>query len=91
VKGILERNAMRYYLALEAFFATRHLPEPERFEARIDYWFELTSRFPRQLWEMEREEYLLTKRLEWRQQQRLQKEFHGSGHRHGALSFPGSS
>jgi hypothetical protein len=72
VIGVLERNAMRYYLALQAFFDTRLLPEEERFEGRIRHWFELTSRFPRQLWEMDKEEYLATKRRERQQQLRLQ-------------------
>lgn len=72
VKGVLERNAMRYYLALQAFFATSQLPPEERFEARIRHWFELTSRFPRQLWEMDLNEYLAIKRLERQHQQRLQ-------------------
>jgi hypothetical protein len=79
VVGVLERNAMRYYLALQAFFDTRLVPEEERFEARMRYWFELTSRFPRQLWEMDLEEYLLTKRRERLQQQRLQEEYSSRG------------
>jgi hypothetical protein len=86
VVGVLERNAMRYYLALQTFFDTRLLPEEKRFEARIRHWFELTNRFPRQLWEMDLEEYLVTKRRERREQQRLQDEFRFGERRYGLLS-----
>jgi hypothetical protein len=72
MKGIVERNAMRYYLALEAYLDTLHLPEQERFEARLQAWFEATGRFPEQLYEMEKEEYLEGKRKERKTQLRWQ-------------------
>jgi hypothetical protein len=84
VKGVLERNAMRYYLALQAYFDTRQLPEEERFEASIRHWFELTSRFPRQLWEMDKEEYLGIKRREHQEQKRLQAESRWGERRYGS-------
>jgi hypothetical protein len=72
VKGMIERNAMRHYLALEAFLDTLHLPEEERFEARLHAWYEATERYPRQLYEMEKEEYLIAKRQERKNQEEMQ-------------------
>lgn len=73
VRGIVERNAMRYYLALETFLDTRSLPAPRRFEARLANWFDETERYP-QLYEMPRDEYLDAKHRERQDQLRLQKQ-----------------
>lgn len=72
IKGIIERNAMRYYLATVAFLDTRDLPESYRFSTRSQRWFDLTEQFVKQLHEMERSEYLNTKQLERRNQYVLQ-------------------
>jgi hypothetical protein len=72
VRGIIERNAMRHFLALEAFLATRHLPEEERLEASLHAWFEATEEYPEQLYEMEKEEYLVAKRRERQRQEQMQ-------------------
>lgn len=74
VRGMIERNAMRYYLALQAYLDTRQLPEQGRFEARLLRWFSLSERYRRQLHEVEEEEYLAAKRRERRDQVRLQEE-----------------
>ncbi|MEW6489845.1 MAG: hypothetical protein AB1578_18295 [Thermodesulfobacteriota bacterium] len=85
VRGIIERNAVRYYLALEVFLETRSLPPGERLETRLRTWFERTERYP-QLEELSREEYLESKRREQRNQSHLQQTMDASGP--GAL--PGS-
>ncbi len=72
VQGVIERNAMRHFLALEAFLETLHLPEHERFEASLRAWFEATERYPEQLYEMEKEEYLVAKRRERQRQEEMQ-------------------
>lgn len=72
VRGTIERNAMRYYLALLSVLETRHLPAGDRFEARIQRWFTLTERFRPQLHEMDRAEYLQAKRQEHLNELRLQ-------------------
>lgn len=64
VQGVIERNAMRYYLAITAYLNALKLPESERFEQRIKHWFELTQDYSQQLYEIERAEYLDTKRQE---------------------------
>ena len=72
VEGIVERNAMRYYLALKAFIDTLHIPEDQRFAQRLKTWYRLTEKYPEQLHEMEREEYLDAKHQERRYQRELQ-------------------
>lgn len=71
-RGIIERNVMRYYLALKSFLDTLHLPEKERLEARLHTWYRLTEHYPRQLHEMDKETYLKAKRQERRNQAELQ-------------------
>ncbi|GAB4272028.1 MAG: hypothetical protein Kow0092_27010 [Deferrisomatales bacterium] len=72
VQGILERNVVRYYLALGVYLAARRLPPEERFEACLRGWFEAAERYPRQLRELSEQEYLDAKRRERRRQQELQ-------------------
>jgi hypothetical protein len=76
--GIVERNAMRYYLALKAHLDTLQLPEKKRFEARLHAWYDMTDRYPRQLFEMPKAEYLAGKRKERREQLEMQR---GLGYR----------
>lgn len=57
-RGLVERNAMRYFLTLEAFMAARSA------EARREAWYSATERYPRQLHEVERETYLALKRAD---------------------------
>jgi len=73
-KGIIERNAMRYYLALKAYLDTSEIPAEDRFDARLNAWFDLTQEHPRQLYEMDRMDYLSTKKKERRYQLELQGE-----------------
>ena len=68
VRGIVERNAMRYYLAIQAFLESLDVPETQRTEQRFQRWFDLTERYPAQLHELEKADYLQYKRQELRQQ-----------------------
>ena len=72
LRGMVERNIMRYYLALEAFLDTQTVPAPHRFEARINMAYELMERYPLQLHDLEKAEYLDAKRREREHQLRLQ-------------------
>jgi hypothetical protein len=74
VRGSVERNAVRYYLAIQAYMDTLAVPRKQRFEQRISRWYDLTARFPRQLYEMDKGEYLAEKRREHDNQLMLQKE-----------------
>jgi len=71
-QGIIERNLMRYYLVLLAFVETRAVPVAHRFEARLNAFYDLMERYPAQLHEMGKVEYLDVKRRERQNQIRLQ-------------------
>ncbi|HET9471547.1 MAG TPA: hypothetical protein VFO24_10620, partial [Usitatibacter sp.] len=58
VRGVIERNTMRYYLAIEGYLAASGLPPAQQPERRLENWFAAVERYPRQLHEMERGEYL---------------------------------
>ncbi|MEP6873498.1 MAG: hypothetical protein ABI887_03970 [Burkholderiales bacterium] len=69
VRGVVERNTMRYYLAIEAHLGATSTPPGEQAEKRARDWFAATERYPAQLHEMERDEYLAMKRHEVQRQQ----------------------
>lgn len=66
VRGLVERNTMRYYLAIEAVLASEGAPPAARIDRRLESWFDATERYPRQLHELERPEYLAMKHDELR-------------------------
>ena len=69
MRGQSERNTMRYYLAIESFLGALALPASAQFEQRIGGWFTAVERYPRQLHEMDRAEYMTMKRKEYLRQQ----------------------
>ncbi len=69
VLGLLERNTMRYYLAIDAYLSAYALPAADQAEKRIREWYASTERYAEQLHEMEQSEYLEMKRKEMRRQQ----------------------
>ncbi len=69
VLGLVERNTMRYYLALDAFLAAQSAPAGERFEKRIDSWYSASEMYAQQLHDMDRATYVDMKREEYRRQQ----------------------
>lgn len=71
VRGAIERNVMRYYLAIDAYLASLKSPPDQRLEKRIQTWFNSTERYPRQLHEMDRSTYLAMKRGEHVRQQAM--------------------
>ena len=72
VRGVIERNTIRYYFVIQSFLDTLKVPVEERFEARIENWFDLTERYHAQLYEMDKKDYLAYKRKERLDQIRLQ-------------------
>lgn len=65
VRGALERNAMRYYLAIDAYLGALSSAPDTRQEMRMTTWFNATERYARQLHEVERPEYMQMKRKEY--------------------------
>lgn len=72
VRGVVERNTMRYYLAIDAYLGALATPPPEQFEKRLQSWFTSTELYPRQLHEVDRATYLNMKRREYLRQQTSQ-------------------
>ena len=68
VRGVVERNTMRYYLAIDAYLSALGVAEPQQLERRLQTWFAATERYPRQLHEVSRDEYIEMKRSETQRQ-----------------------
>ena len=69
LRGLVERNAMRYYAAIEAFLGAQSGSAQARFEKRMRDWYGAIELYPRQLHEVEQGEYLDMKRMENLRQQ----------------------
>jgi hypothetical protein len=69
VRGVVERNTMRYYLAILAYLDHLGAPPRQQVERRLRAWFAAVERYPRQLHELDENEYLFMKRREVRQLQ----------------------
>ena len=65
MRGVMERNTMRYALAIDAYLASLRAPPGERVAERARGWYEAIARYPRQLHDIERDEYLDLKRGEF--------------------------
>jgi len=59
LRGLVERNAMRYFLTLDAYLSSESRAQAER---RERHWFAAAERYPRQLHEIDLETYLAIKR-----------------------------
>ena len=62
VRGVVERNTMRYYLAIDAYLDA---PGAQNRDKRAGLWFDSTERYARQLHELDRSEYLQMKQKEF--------------------------
>lgn len=69
VRGAIERNVMRYYLAVDAHLASLEAPPDEQLDRRLETWFDSTERYARQLHEMDRAHYIAMKKGEFERQQ----------------------
>jgi len=68
MRGVVERNTMRYYLAIDAYLDSLAAPPERQVDQRLHAWFDATERYPRQLRELDRESYLRMKRDEVQRQ-----------------------
>ena len=66
VRGAVERNTMRYYLAIDAYLDGLSAPPADQLEKRLQTWFTATEKYPRQLHEIDRATYLDMKRSQLR-------------------------
>lgn len=67
VEGIIERNVMRYFLALTTYL--KYQKEPNKMPGQ---WFLATEKYAKQLHEVEYQEYLDAKKKEYAQQREMQ-------------------
>ena len=72
-RGAIERNAVRYYFAIQSFMNTLRYPEESRFGMRISEWYDLTNRYRKQLFDLDRNDYLTFKTKEHMKQVILQR------------------
>ena len=64
VRGVVERSAMRYYLAIEAHLDSLGAPRGQRLEARLRRWYAAIERHPQLREQVSRDEYVDMKRRE---------------------------
>ena len=67
MRGVTERNTMRYYLAIDAYLDSLSAPAGQQLEKRLEAWFDATEKYP-QLRELGRDAYLRMKREEVQRQ-----------------------
>lgn len=68
MRGAIERNTMRYYLAIEAYLASLKAPAAQQFNVRLEHWFKATEQYPRQLHEVDLDSYVMMKKNEYQRQ-----------------------
>ena len=71
-RGAIERNAVRYYFAIQSFMNTLRYPEESRFSMRTSEWYDLTTRYRKQLFDLDKKDYLTFKTTEHKNQVTLQ-------------------
>ena len=64
VRGLMERNVMRYYLGIEAYLHAMPAPAEQQFDRRLEDWANAAERYPRQLHEVDRATYFALKRAD---------------------------
>lgn len=68
VRAVVERNTMRYYLAIESFLAATSERPSAQLDSRLDHWFSAIDMYP-QLHELDRAQYLAMKHDEYQRQE----------------------
>jgi hypothetical protein len=63
-RGVVERSAMRHYLAIEAYLGSLDAPPAQRLDARLRHWYSATAHYPQLREQVSADEYLEMKRRE---------------------------
>lgn len=74
IRGVIERNVIRYYFAIQSYINNLQLMPDKQFSARISNWFDLTEKYHAQLYELDKQDYLQYKQDERINQLKLQNE-----------------
>jgi hypothetical protein len=72
VRGLVERNTMRYYLAIDSYMQAKQAPASAQLDQRLHTWFAGVEKYPLQLHEMDLPAYLEMKHAEVLRQQTVQ-------------------
>jgi hypothetical protein len=73
-RGAIERNAVRYYFAIQTCINTLHYPDKTLFSTRINQWYDVTSLYKKQLFDLSKKDYLESKTREHENQVILQRQ-----------------
>lgn len=68
-RGAVERNTMRYYLAIDAYLQAMRQPPASQVNTRLEKWFDSTEQYPMQLRETDKASYMTMKKSEIQRQQ----------------------
>ena len=69
MRGAVERNTMRYYLAIDAYLSSLAAPPAQQLNSRLEKWFDSTEQYAAQLRETDKASYLAMKYDEVKRQQ----------------------
>ena len=69
MRGAVERNTMRYYLAIDAYLLSLAAPPAQQLNTRLETWFDSTEQYSLQLRETDKASYLAMKKKEVQRQQ----------------------
>ena len=72
LRGTVERNSMRYCLAIDAYLDALASAPEKQLEQRLTHWFDSIEQYPRQLHDVERADYMLMKNNEYARQKTVQ-------------------
>jgi hypothetical protein len=72
VRGVLERNTLRYYLAIDSYVEAHAQPGAEQLQRSLQIWFSATERYAKQLHEIDRNAYVDMKLREVRRQETVE-------------------
>lgn len=72
-RGAIERNAVRYYFAIQSVMNTLRYPVKSHFSMRTNMWYDLTTSYRKQLFDLDKKDYLAFKAIENKNQAALQR------------------
>jgi hypothetical protein len=68
-RGVVERNTMRYYVAIVAYLGALATPVEQQLNQRLNDWYAGIEQYPEQLHELSRQQYIEMKHREFARQQ----------------------
>lgn len=64
LRGLVERNSVRYFLTVDAYLGAMRSPPAQQPERRLSAWYASSELYPRQLHEIDRPTYMAIKRAD---------------------------